>query len=115
MANEVFQVQQAKVNIDLPFRTAICVKPLMDGQDSIDCHCAVTITLQSHLTKLYAKAGIKGGSSHSGRRTFAGKVLASTGSLETVALLLGHSELDVSARYVDVDQSVLKEMFANAI
>lgn len=36
-------------------------------------------SLQSHLTRLYKRAGIKG-SSHSGRRTFAGKVLASRGT-----------------------------------
>lgn len=32
-------------------------------------------SLQSHETKLYKLAGIAGGSSHSGRRTFAGKFL----------------------------------------
>lgn len=42
-----------------------------------------------NLTRLYAKAGIKGGTSHSARRAFAGKVLASTGDMDTVARLLG--------------------------
>ena len=56
----------------------------MDGLDSIDCHCSVTITLQGHVTMLYQRAGIKGGSSHSGRRTFASKVLATTGDMETM-------------------------------
>ena len=71
-------------------------------------------SLQSHLTRLYKKAGING-SSHSGRRTFAGKVLASTGDMETVAQLLGHSSIDCSQRYVDVDQAVLKCMFMDAL
>lgn len=69
-------------------------------------------SLQSHLTRLYAKAGIKG-SSHSGRRTFAGKVLASTGDMETVAQLLGHSNIDCSQRYVDIDPAILETMFAS--
>lgn len=72
-------------------------------------------SLQSHVTKLYQRAGIKGGSSHSGRRTFAGKVLATTGDMETVAQLLGHTSIDCSQRYVDVDQNTLQAMFAEAV
>lgn len=71
-------------------------------------------SLQSHVTKLYKRAGIKG-SSHSGRRGFAGKVLASTGDMDTVAVLLVHSSIDCSQRYVDVDVSVLQEMFEDAV
>lgn len=72
-------------------------------------------SLQSHLTRLYAKSGIKGGSSHSGRRTFAGKVLATTGDMDIVAQLLGYSSIDCSQRYVDVDPGILEAMFASAI
>jgi len=72
-------------------------------------------SLQSHLSRLYKNAGIKGGSSHSGRRTFAGKVLASTGDMAIVAQLLGHTSIDCSQRYVDVDQVVLRAMFENAL
>ena len=72
-------------------------------------------SLQAHVTKLYQRAGIKGGSSHSGRRTFASKVLATTGDMETVAQLLGHASIDCSQRYVDVDQGVLQAMFADAV
>lgn len=71
-------------------------------------------SLQSHITRLYKRAGIKG-SSHSGRRGFAGKVLASTGDMETVRVLLGHQSLDCSQRYVDIDPDLLQEMFANAL
>lgn len=74
-------------------------------------------SLQSHLTRLYAKAGIVGGSSHSGRRTFARKVLEVTRSMDTVALLLGHAEgdLDVTARYIDIDEDILSSIFRNAV
>ncbi len=72
-------------------------------------------SLQAHVTKLYQRAGIKGGSSHSGRRSFASKVLATTGDMETVAQLLGHASIDCSQRYVDVDQGVLQAMFADAV
>ncbi len=71
--------------------------------------------LQSHITKLYQRAGLLGGSSHSGRRTFATKVLGATGEIKTVADLLGHGSIDCSQRYVDIDKRRLAEMFANAI
>ena len=72
-------------------------------------------SLQAHVTRLYQRAGIKGGSSHSGRRTFASKVLATTGDMDTVAQLLGHTSIDCSQRYVDLDQAVLKAMFMDAL
>ena len=49
------------------------------------------------------------------RRTFAGKVLATTGDMDTVAQLLGHSSIDCSQRYVDVDEETLCDMFSNAV
>lgn len=67
------------------------------------------------MTTLYQWAGIRGGSSHSGRRTFAGKVLAATGDMETLAQLLGHTSIDCSQRYVDLDDEVLKGMFRDAL
>lgn len=70
---------------------------------------------QAHLSKLYRAAGIPLGSSHSGRRTFAQRVLEKTGDIEVVATLLGHESIDVSMRYLDVRDDVLLEMFANAI
>lgn len=78
-------------------------------------HFKACDSLQSHVTKLYKLAGITGGSSHSGRRTFAGKVLAATGDFDKVALLLGHTNIDVSQRYIDVREDTLRTMFAEAI
>lgn len=78
-------------------------------------HFKACDSLQAHVTKLYKLAGISGGSSHSGRRTFAGKVLAATGDFDKVALLLGHTSIDVSQRYIDVRNDTLKAMFADAV
>ena len=72
-------------------------------------------SLQAHVTKLYQRAGIKGGSSHSGRRTFASNVLAATGDMEVVAQLLGHTSIDCSQRYVDLEYEVLRDMFRDAL
>lgn len=71
-------------------------------------------SLQSHITRLYKRAGIKG-SSHSGRRGFAGKILASTGDMDAVRVLLGHQSLDCSQRYIDVNPGTLEAMFAAAV
>lgn len=68
-------------------------------------------SLQSHITRLYKDAGIKGGSSHSGRRTFADGVLRSTGDIETVQQLLGHASLDHCLPYLTIDPKRLREMF----
>lgn len=70
-------------------------------------------SLQAHVTKLDQRAGIKGGSSHAGRRTFASKVLATSGDMATVAHLLGHASIDCLQRCVDVDQRTLQVMFAD--
>jgi site-specific recombinase XerD len=63
---------------------------------------------------LLMRTGIKG-SSHSGRRTFAGKVLASTGDMEIVAGLLGHASIECSQRYINVIPDTLSAMFADAL
>ncbi|MCP3728374.1 tyrosine-type recombinase/integrase [Paraburkholderia sp. CNPSo 3272] len=54
-------------------------------------------SLQNYITSLYRAAGLaEGYSSHSGRRTFASRLVAQGHSLETVQILLGHSHLYVS-------------------
>ncbi|MFM0068964.1 tyrosine-type recombinase/integrase [Paraburkholderia aspalathi] len=60
-------------------------------------------SLQSYVTGLYRAAGLGAGhSSHSGRRTFASRLVAQGHSLDTVQLLLGHSHLDHVSPYLDV-------------
>lgn len=61
------------------------------------------------------EAVTKGGSSHSGRRSFAAKLLAQTGGMDLVAQLLGHDDISVFGRYVDLKPQILREMFENAV
>lgn len=72
-------------------------------------------SLQSHVTKLYRDAGIKLGSSHSGRRTMASNLLRKGADLDTVQHLLGHAELDHVMPYLEVQPDRLREMFAEVI
>lgn len=65
--------------------------------------CLASDSLQSYITSLYRAAGPGSGySSHSGRRTFASRLVAQGHSLETVQILLGHSHLDHVAPYLEV-------------
>ncbi|CAG9235632.1 Integrase [Paraburkholderia tropica] len=60
-------------------------------------------SLQDYVTELYRQAGLGTGySSHSGRRTFASRIVANGHSLETVQILLGHSHLDHVSPYLEV-------------
>ena len=71
--------------------------------------------LQAHVTKLYRDAGIKGGSSHSGRRTMASRLLANGVELATVQLMLGHAELDHVDPYLEIDRRKLRQAFADVL
>ena len=71
--------------------------------------------LQSHITKLYRDAGIRRGSSHSGRRTMASRLVQQGADVETVQLLLGHAELDHVRPYLQVSQKRLEEMFRTVL
>jgi len=68
-------------------------------------------SLQAHITKLYKDAGIRRGSSHSGRRSYTSNLLAKEADIETARQLLGHAELDHVMPYLAVDQRKLREMF----
>lgn len=72
-------------------------------------------SLQQTFSRLYRQAGIKQGSSHSGRRSLAAKILAATGDVETVQTMLGHTCLDHSKPYLSVDQVVIRRAFEVAL
>jgi len=64
---------------------------------------AGSITVWFH--RLYARLGLRGASSHSGRRTFvtrlAKSIVAKGGSLRDVQQLAGHSSLSTTQRYIE--------------
>jgi integrase/recombinase XerD len=71
--------------------------------------------LQSHVSRLYRDAGLGHCSSHTGRRTFANRLLDKGLEPETIQQLLGHAHLDHTDAYLDVKAEVLEAMFAGAI
>ena len=77
--------------------------------------CWACDALQAHVSGLYRAAGLGRCSSHSGRRTFANRLLSNGHAVETVQQLLGHAHLDHTDAYLDVKPDVLEAMFAGAI
>jgi integrase/recombinase XerD len=62
-------------------------------------------SVQIFFKRLYDRLGLKGASSHSGRRTFvtslAKKIVAAGGSLRDVQQLAGHKSLSTTQRYIE--------------
>ncbi|WP_236693688.1 tyrosine-type recombinase/integrase [Robbsia andropogonis] len=54
----------------------------------------------------------KGYSSHSGRRTFATRLIANGTPYEVVQQLLGHAHLDQLSAYVDVSMREMRDSIA---
>ena len=71
-------------------------------------------SLQNYVTGLYRAAGLSHGySSHSGRRTFASRLLPNGQSIETVQMLLGHVHVDHVLPYLEVSQKAMIEAVAD--
>lgn len=71
--------------------------------------------LQAHVSKLYRDAGLKGASSHSGRRTMATRLLEQGNDLETLQLMLGHADLNHVDPYLAVSKKVLRTAFMEVL
>ena len=70
-------------------------------------------TMQMLIKRLYEKAGIKGAKSHSGRRTFATRLIEAGYDIKSVSVLMGHSSIQTTSRYINENPVRLAEMVAN--
>jgi len=59
-----------------------------------------------HFHYLYRRAGIHGGSSHSGRRTFINTLPTKDVSVRLLASLARHSNISTTQRYIDVNDAM---------
>lgn len=71
--------------------------------------------LQKWFRKLYDKAGIKGASSHSGRRTFITRLIEQGADIKAVSNLAGHANITTTAGYVDSNPDRLKRLASLAV
>jgi integrase/recombinase XerD len=73
-------------------------------------------TIAQWFHRLYATLGMKGASSHSGRRTFATraarKIVEAGGSLRDVQALMGHASIQTTQRYVDECEDAKRRVVA---
>lgn len=65
-------------------------------------------TATQHLQRLYARAGIDGATSHTGRRTFITELAAKGVSVRVLAALAGHASLQTTMRYIDVNDDMMR-------
>jgi integrase/recombinase XerD len=65
-------------------------------------------SLQQVFTRLFRAAGIEGASSHSGRRTFATRLIEKGIDIKAVARLMGHRSVATTAEYVEDNPTRLK-------
>ena len=60
-------------------------------------------------SRIYIVAGVRGATSHSGRRTFITKLASKGVSAKVLMELAGHKHLSTTQRYIEVNDQMLKE------
>ena len=65
-------------------------------------------TATQHLQRLYARAGIAGATSHSGRRTWLTKLSQKGISVRVLAAMAGHRSIQTTQRYIDVNDDMMR-------
>ena len=72
-------------------------------------------SLQQLFHRMFKQAGLQGCSSHSGRRTFATRLIEDGKDIKAVSMLMGHASIAMTARYVEDNPERLKKIAAEAI
>lgn len=67
-------------------------------------------TLQQLFHRLYRWALLQGASSHSGRRTFATRLIEKGTDIKAVSTLMGHASIGMTAQYVEDNPLRLKQI-----
>jgi len=72
-------------------------------------HSAFTANVLTQVySRLYSAAGIKGATSHSGRRSFITNLAARGANPRALQVLAAHRSLNTTMRYIDVNDSLLR-------
>lgn len=71
--------------------------------------------LQQLFARLYKAAGFSGCKSHSGRRTFATRIIQNGGDVKSLKTMLGHASITMTEQYVEDMPEILASMTARAL
>jgi integrase/recombinase XerD len=83
-------------------------QPLFSTNRGIRCAFSAN-TLTQHFHYIYKRAGIKNGSSHSGRKTFLTSLASQGVSVFVLAALAGHKSITTTQKYVTVNDDVKRK------
>ncbi len=72
-------------------------------------------TLQKRFEHLYRMAGIRGASSHSGRRTYATRLIEEGADIKAISTVMGHSSVAMTAQYIQNNPTRLKKISGMAL
>lgn len=72
--------------------------------------CFTPKSLQMWFNRLYDRAGLKGCSSHSGRRTFATRLIENGFDIKSVSVLMRHKNIQTTSRYIQHNPVMLSKM-----
>lgn len=67
-------------------------------------------TMQYLLKQIYLKCAFNGCSSHTGRRSFATQLIENGADIKAVSTLMGHSSINMTAKYVEDNPHRLQKM-----
>ncbi len=69
-------------------------------------------SLEAMIRNIYKKCGLKGASSHTGRRSFCTNAIEGGFELEQVAFVLGHSDTQTTLMYLQYNDQILEDMYS---
>ncbi len=73
-------------------------------------------SLEKVIRQIYKRSGMKGASSHSGRKSLVTNSVIRKGvPLETMAKILGHADPEMALNYLDICQERLEQMYEIAL
>ncbi len=71
--------------------------------------------IQKLFEGIYKKCGLIGASSHTGRRTFCTRLIEDGTDIKTVSILMGHSHVSMTAKYIEANPIRMKRVISRAL
>ena len=109
MQRELHNYLSARFKIEdlLPLTLTDTTRALFSNQKNASRGFSAN-TLAQHFSTLYARVGIGGASSHSGRRMFITQLANKGVSVRVLMELAGHSDMSVTQKYMDSNPSMMR-------